>query len=33
MRAFAARVQEDDRGDNVLLTVGDGLLAWRRPGM
>jgi caffeoyl-CoA O-methyltransferase len=33
MRAFAARVQEDDRVDNVLLTVGDGLLlAWRRPG-
>lgn len=32
MRAFAAGVQEDDRVDNVLLTVGDGLLlAWRRP--
>jgi caffeoyl-CoA O-methyltransferase len=32
MRTFAARVQEDDRVDNVLLTVGDGLLlAWRRP--
>ncbi len=29
--AFARRVQEDDRVDNVLLTVGDGLmLAWRR---
>ncbi|HLI59035.1 MAG TPA: O-methyltransferase [Solirubrobacteraceae bacterium] len=32
MRAFAARVQQDDRVDNVLLTIGDGvLLAWRRP--
>jgi caffeoyl-CoA O-methyltransferase len=32
MRRFAARVQEDDRVDNVLLTVGDGmLLAWRKP--
>jgi caffeoyl-CoA O-methyltransferase len=32
MRTFAARVQEDDRVDNVLLTVGDGLLlAWRKP--
>lgn len=32
MRAFAARVQADDRVDNALLTVGDGLmLAWRRP--
>lgn len=29
---FVRRVQEDDRVDNVLLTVGDGLmLAWRRP--
>ncbi len=32
LRNFAARVQSDDRVDNVLLTVGDGLmLAWRRP--
>lgn len=32
MRRFAARVQDDDRVDNVLLTVGDGmLLAWRKP--
>lgn len=32
MRTFAARVQEDGRVDNVLLTVGDGmLLAWRKP--
>ncbi len=32
MRDFAARVQDDERVDNVLLTVGDGmLLAWRRP--
>ena len=32
MREFAARVQRDDRVDNVLLTIGDGvLLAWRRP--
>jgi caffeoyl-CoA O-methyltransferase len=32
MRTFAASVQEDDRVDNVLLTVGDGmLLAWRKP--
>ena len=32
MREFARRVQADDRVDNVLLTVGDGLmLAWRRP--
>jgi caffeoyl-CoA O-methyltransferase len=32
MRTFAARVQQDDRVDNVLLTVGDGvLLAWRKP--
>ncbi len=33
MRAFADRVQDDGRVDNVLLTVGDGLMvAWRRPG-
>jgi caffeoyl-CoA O-methyltransferase len=33
IRAFARRVQDDDRVDNVLLTVGDGLmLAWPRPG-
>lgn len=33
MREFARRVQADDRVDNVLLTVGDGMmLAWRRPG-
>ena len=32
MRAFATRVQDDERVDNVLLTVGDGmLLAWRKP--
>lgn len=32
MRAFARAVQTDDRVDNVLLTVGDGLLlAWHRP--
>lgn len=32
MRAFAQRVQDDDRVDNVVLTVGDGLmLAWHRP--
>ena len=32
MREFARRVQADERTDNVLLTVGDGLmLAWRRP--
>ena len=32
MRAFAQRVQDDDRVDNVVLTVGDGLmLAWPRP--
>lgn len=32
IRAFASRVQADDRTDNVLLTIGDGvLLAWRRP--
>lgn len=32
IRAFANRVQADERTDNVLLTVGDGvMLAWRRP--
>ncbi len=32
IREFARRVQADPRVDNVLLTVGDGLmLAWRRP--
>jgi predicted O-methyltransferase YrrM len=32
IRAFAEHVQADDRVDNVLLTVGDGvMLAWRRP--
>ena len=32
MREFAARVQADERVDNVLLSVGDGvLLAWRKP--
>lgn len=32
IREFARRVQEDERVDNVLLTVGDGMmLAWRRP--
>jgi predicted O-methyltransferase YrrM len=32
IREFARRVQEDDRVDNVLLTVGDGLMiAWLRP--
>jgi caffeoyl-CoA O-methyltransferase len=32
LREFARRVQEDDRVDDVLLTVGDGLMvAWRRP--
>ncbi len=31
IRAFARAVQEDPRVDNVLLSVGDGLmLAWRR---
>jgi caffeoyl-CoA O-methyltransferase len=31
LREFARRVQQDDRVNNVLLTVGDGLmLAWRR---
>jgi caffeoyl-CoA O-methyltransferase len=33
MREFARRVQEDERVDNALLTIGDGvMLAWRRPG-
>ncbi len=32
LREFAGRVLEDQRVDNVMLTVGDGLmLAWRRP--
>lgn len=32
MREFARQVQEDERTDNVLLTVGDGLmLAWHKP--
>jgi caffeoyl-CoA O-methyltransferase len=32
MLEFSRRVQDDERFDNVLLTVGDGLmLAWRRP--
>lgn len=32
MREFARRVQEDDRVDNALLTIGDGvMIAWRRP--
>jgi caffeoyl-CoA O-methyltransferase len=32
MRAFAERVQQDERVGNVLLTVGDGmLLAWLKP--
>ncbi len=32
MREFARRVQQDDRVDNALLTIGDGvMLAWRRP--
>jgi len=32
IREFARQVQADERVDNVLLTVGDGLmLAWRRP--
>jgi caffeoyl-CoA O-methyltransferase len=32
IREFAARVQTDERTDNVLLTIGDGvMLAWRRP--
>ena len=32
MREFTDLVQADDRTDNVLLTVGDGLmLAWRKP--
>jgi caffeoyl-CoA O-methyltransferase len=33
MREFTQRVHEDERVDNVLLTVGDGLMvAWRRGG-
>jgi caffeoyl-CoA O-methyltransferase len=32
IRAFARRVQDDERVHNVLLTIGDGvMLAWRRP--
>jgi caffeoyl-CoA O-methyltransferase len=32
VRAFAQRVSDDERVDNVLLTVGDGvMLVWRRP--
>ena len=32
IRAFASRVQQDERVHNVLLTIGDGvMLAWRRP--
>jgi caffeoyl-CoA O-methyltransferase len=32
IREFARRVHEDDRVDNVLLTIGDGqMLAWKRP--
>lgn len=32
IRAFASQVQADERTDNVLLTIGDGvMLAWRRP--
>jgi caffeoyl-CoA O-methyltransferase len=32
IREFARRVQADERVDNVLLTIGDGvMLAWRRP--
>jgi caffeoyl-CoA O-methyltransferase len=32
IREFARRVQDDPRVDNVMLTVGDGLmLAWRSP--
>ena len=32
IREFARRVQADERVDNVLLTIGDGvMLAWHRP--
>ncbi len=32
MRMFARAVQADDRVDNVVFTIGDGvMLAWRRP--
>jgi caffeoyl-CoA O-methyltransferase len=32
MREFARRVHADERTDNVLLTIGDGvMLAWHRP--
>jgi caffeoyl-CoA O-methyltransferase len=34
LRAFAELVQADERVDNALLTVGDGLLVvWKRPGV
>ncbi|HET9720328.1 MAG TPA: O-methyltransferase [Solirubrobacteraceae bacterium] len=33
IQEFARRVQADERTDNVLLTIGDGvMLAWLRPG-
>jgi caffeoyl-CoA O-methyltransferase len=33
IREFAQRVQADETVDNVLLTIGDGvMLVWRRPG-
>ena len=33
IREFAQRVHADETVDNVLLTIGDGvMLAWRRPG-
>jgi caffeoyl-CoA O-methyltransferase len=33
IREFAARIQQDERVHNVLLTIGDGvMLAWLRPG-
>ena len=33
IREYARRVQDDDRVNNVLLTIGDGVMvAWRRPG-
>jgi caffeoyl-CoA O-methyltransferase len=32
IRDFASRVHDDERTDNVLLTIGDGvMLGWRRP--
>jgi predicted O-methyltransferase YrrM len=34
IREFADRVHADERFDNVLLTIGDGvMLAWRRPAV